>query len=273
MLKRIITLFLLTLSLTNLTSQIITNESLQSLRITGVRIDKKDTTFIITGTGFIIRSKTKYYLITNEHIATNKQRSTGKWVVSKVPIYPNHIFIEHRSSLGVDYFTNTLQMIDSGGIKKYKNYKMPNGEILDIVAIPLESANLSKYIKIYPVDFEQDFENIKILPSDIATVVGYPHGKTFDFNFPIWKTGRIASEPDIDQGGKPIMYLDLLGYTGMSGSPVYYITNHLITKKNSQYIGDRNVIFLGVIFEINEELNLSIILKSTYLKRWFQSFE
>jgi len=54
-----------------------------------------------------------------------------------------------------------------------------------------------------------------------AVAIGYPHNyydKTH--NLPIWKTGHIASEPEIDFEGKPLLLLDISAFPGMSGSPV-----------------------------------------------------
>ena len=38
--------------------------------------------------------------------------------------------------------------------------------------------------------------------------------------FPIWKTGHIASDIDIDWDGKPAFLIDATTQSGMSGSPV-----------------------------------------------------
>ena len=38
---------------------------------------------------------------------------------------------------------------------------------------------------------------------------------------PIWKRGSLASEPDFDQRGLPLLYIDTATRPGMSGSPVY----------------------------------------------------
>ena len=41
---------------------------------------------------------------------------------------------------------------------------------------------------------------------------------------PVWKTGSIASEPEVDFDGKPCFLLDVSAFPGMSGSPAFAIS-------------------------------------------------
>ena len=78
-------------------------ESVQSLYIEVFR----DSLFLGKATGFVIKSNTQNYLITNWHVATNKNPSTKNWINPKIPISPNLIAITHNGiKLGdyVDWF-------------------------------------------------------------------------------------------------------------------------------------------------------------------------
>lgn len=60
-------------------------------------------------------------------------------------------------------------------------------------------------------------------------ILGFPLGVNSHGAFPIWKRGSIATEPFIDVGGSPIMYVDALTRRGMSGSPILCFNQRLLT--------------------------------------------
>ena len=53
-----------------------------------------------------------------------------------------------------------------------------------------------------------------------AKVVGYPFGVRINEHLPVWATGHIASEPEVDVDGLPLMLIDCRTRRGHSGSPV-----------------------------------------------------
>ena len=53
-----------------------------------------------------------------------------------------------------------------------------------------------------------------------VSIIGYPGGLKGRGNFPLWKTGHIVSEPDLDYNGEPVFLIDATTRGGMSGSPV-----------------------------------------------------
>jgi hypothetical protein len=62
--------------------------------------------------------------------------------------------------------------------------------------------------------------DMRLSAGDQVSVVGYPLGY-YDskHNLPIWKTGNIASDPDVDFDGLPRFVVDVTAFKGMSGSP------------------------------------------------------
>jgi S1-C subfamily serine protease len=72
-------------------------ESVQSLYIEVLR----DNITLGSATGFIIKSNTQNYLITNWHVVTNKNPVTKNWLDPKVQISPNRIGImQNAKTLG-----------------------------------------------------------------------------------------------------------------------------------------------------------------------------
>ena len=52
------------------------------------------------------------------------------------------------------------------------------------------------------------------------SIIGYPGGLAVGGGWPVWKTGHIASDPDLDYNNLPGFLVDVTARAGMSGSPV-----------------------------------------------------
>jgi hypothetical protein len=237
-------------------------ESVQSLYIEVF----KDSLFLGKATGFVIKSKTQNYLITNWHVATNKNPTTKDWINPKVPISPNSIVIVHNGEKLGDYVVKKESLIDEKGVNTFKEFSIGT-EMVDVVAIPLKDTISTK---IYPVDYKKTNDSLVLKPTDRLFVLGFPKGVRSSPVMPIWKSGLIASEPDIDQENKPIIWLDIESYGGMSGSPVYLITDKLEFKNgtSSMIMGNKASYFIGV-FSHKKEVNIGALWKSIFLKKEF----
>jgi hypothetical protein len=95
----------------------------------------------------------------------------------------------------------------------------------DVVLVPLPASTYSR-IKLYVFTEAHTLTPIRIRPTSGATLLGYPYG-FFDRKhwLPIWKTGHVASEPDVDFEGEPTFLVDVSAFPGMSGSPVLAVAN------------------------------------------------
>jgi len=93
----------------------------------------------------------------------------------------------------------------------------------DIAIIPLVSSIYSD-CQVKGISEDWTKGNMKIRPTSTITLIGYPYGYYDKKNWlPVWKTGSIASEPDIDFEGNPLFLVDVSAFPGMSGSPVFAI--------------------------------------------------
>jgi len=95
----------------------------------------------------------------------------------------------------------------------------------DVVLVPLPP-NAYSNIKLYVFTEAHTQTPIRIRPASGVTLLGYPYG-FYDHKhwLPIWKTGHIASEPDVDFEGEPAFLADVSAFPGMSGSPVLAVAN------------------------------------------------
>jgi len=93
----------------------------------------------------------------------------------------------------------------------------------DVAVIPVV-ASLCENAKVFGISEDWTGGNIKVRPTSTITLIGYPYGYYDTKNWlPIWKTGSVASEPDVDFEGKPLFLVDISAFPGMSGSPAFAI--------------------------------------------------
>lgn len=198
-------------------------ESLQSLYIQCF----KDNRLLGSATGFIIKSKTQNYLITNYHVVTNKRPDNKQWLDTAVKISPNRIAIFQNDKIIGKTKVKWENLIDNNGNHTWYENTIGN-EMVDVIELPLKDTN---DIAIYPIDFTDCIDtSILFQPTNRIFVAGFPlalHSAPF---FPIWKSGTIASEPYINQENKPIIWIDASTFPGMSGSPVYFVENDVIKR-------------------------------------------
>lgn len=223
-------------------------------------------------TGFVIKSSTQNYLITNWHVVSNKDPNTKNWLNPKLPLSPNKIRILHNADTLGNYTIREEILIDTANKTLFKEFNVGN-HIVDVVALPLKDTIPN--VKIYPVDYKKTTDSLVIMPTDRVFVLGFPKGILSAPALPIWKSGLIASEPDIDQEGKPIIWIDIFGYGGMSGAPVYLITDKLKYKNgsSSNIIGGTETFFMGVFSHGQFDISTGALWKSSYLKSLFDSLD
>nr|WP_315245771.1 trypsin-like peptidase domain-containing protein [uncultured Flavobacterium sp.] len=243
----------------------IQRESVQSLYIEIF----KDSTFLGSATGFVIKSKTRNYLVTNYHVVTNKSPTNNQWLDPKLPIAPNKLKIVHNANILGNYVISTENLFDKKGKQLWYDNKIKN-EMVDVIELPLTDTVKAK---IYPVNYKtSSYDNVKITPSERVFILGFPKGiKSAPF-FPVWKSGLLASEPDFDQEGKPIVWVDALTYKGMSGAPVYFKTDDTVEFKNGKhgFVQGSQAKFMGV-FSHSYEFIYGALWKASFLENIFDS--
>ncbi|MFC0877762.1 serine protease [Saccharicrinis sp. FJH2] len=244
-------------------SQMITRmESLQSLYLEVC----KDGKTIGSATGFIIKSKTQNYLVTNYHVVTNKNPSNKKWLNPNNMVSPNEIYIMHNGEKLGEYNPKVERLIKNNGKPLWFEFKIDDATA-DVVALPLKD---TLNISIFPIIYKSRYDTLlKLIPTDVVYVLGFPKGVHSAPFMPIWKSGIISSEPDINQENKPIMWIDVNGVGGMSGAPVYFISNRYYDKSGASNIVSNQIsVFLG-IFSHGENDVFGALWKAQYLKDLF----
>lgn len=167
------------------------------------------------------------WLITNWHVVTGRDPSTRKILNQNVRAaipdslklhYPVNVPREGVSFTGWASFVLSLYEDEDHDIPKYVVHPLLR-ESVDIVAIQISGIEQTFVLPANASQFE--LENLQLRPTLDAFVLGYPLGMFGGANFPVWKRGSIASEPDFDINGLPYFLIDTSTREGMSGSPVY----------------------------------------------------
>jgi len=191
-------------------------------------------------TGFAVKKNNSYYLVTNWHVITGRNPYDHA-PLSPIGIAdPNTMKVWfHSQQLGT-WIRKDIDIISSEGSKLFLEHN--NGSNIDVVAVPLPSF---PDIKIYDIDLTLAEFDLMIYPSEAVSIIGFPEGLTSGGKLPIWKTGHIASDIDIDWDGKPAFLIDATTKSGMSGSPVIAKRVCIYQTSKTNQIGNAAK-FLGV---------------------------
>ncbi len=185
-----------------------------------------DDTLLSNATGFIIKvnnceflttthDAVREYVVTNGHVVTGRHAETGKLLHSKLAI-PNKLkifFHKKTSSEKIERICIDYLLDDGAGISWLGH---PIGNTIDVVLIPLKKDNS---IVSYEIDLRLASTDMIVEPAMPISIIGFPDGKDAG-ELPIWVSGFVASEPEININGLPCFFVNASGYEGLSGSPV-----------------------------------------------------
>jgi len=205
----------------------------------------KNEQVVSQGTGFFYarqdtNKSTVLFLVTNYHVLTGFSPAEAK-----VPIGDNIAFQFHLSDIETGNVKTIRFPLFTKNSKPVwiQSVSFPKA---DLAIIPI-IASLYQECKVSCISSEWGKGNLKIRPTTLVTLVGYPYGYYDRENaLPIWKTGSVASEPKVDFEGKPLFLVDVSAFPGMSGSPVFAISYGMYeTEKGDTRVGGIRK-FLGV---------------------------
>jgi hypothetical protein len=144
---------------------------------------------------------------------------------------PEEAIIMHHSSQRLGSWTPREEPLkDSSGDRRWHAH--PDGSNVDIAALPLQNTDS---VTTYTLDLDLANEGLALQPAMAVSIVGFPLGETASGAFPIWKTGHIASDPDVDYRSDPVFLVDATTRSGMSGSPVYRREYGAVRKGGGRY--------------------------------------
>ncbi|MCR4374426.1 MAG: serine protease [Acidobacteria bacterium] len=177
------------------------------------------------------------FLVTNYHVVTG--HSPG---VASPPKGDRVIFYLHLDK-------NEPSAVKQVALPLYNDVGTPLWEQsteqpeADVILLPIPPPVYAG-IAMWVFDENHIRPHIRIRPTSSATLLGYPYGFSDTTNrLPVWKTGSVASEPQVDFQGKPAFLVDVSAFPGMSGSPVLAVANGV-------YEDDREVMRTGRVVRL-----------------------
>jgi hypothetical protein len=127
---------------------------------------------------------------------------------------PNRLNIFLHSRILGEWVESRVDLLDKDGSPLWIEK-----EDCDVILLPFPTERND--LVIYPVDLASSSIDIMISPSSSVSVVGYPNGKLSCGKFPIWKTGHVASDYEVNYYTGPSFLIDATTRSGMSGSSVF----------------------------------------------------
>lgn len=172
-------------------------------------------TLLSTATGYYWDVNGQVWLVTNWHVVTGRHPVTG----------------EHQSAtagepdlLKIDTFAGrnlnrrgqaVIKLRDDDGAPTWREHARWRSAA-DVVGIPL--GEIGQHV--IPLNTMPQLDAHVSVGNDVF-VLGYPRGIGPE-RLAIWKRASIASEPDIDVDGCPLLLVDTATAKGMSGAPVIH---------------------------------------------------
>ena len=189
-----------------------------------------------SATGFWCHYKNQTLFVTNWHVVSGRNFETNKPVDTRTCALPGELIIHghvRQDHIAHQPYEHIIGLYDANGNPCW--YEHPEfGSRVDVVAIPVQLHHLNGY-RLFYVDIDSELEkNVQISVMDQAFVTGYPlEASTTPNDFPIYKSGIIASEPMVFNS-EPRFYIDGKTKKGYSGSPV--VLKQTNTRKNGSKI-------------------------------------
>jgi len=224
-----------------------------------------------TGTSFVVNTPTKGpHLITNRHNVTGRHQETGV-PLSKTAGVPSDLVIIHNRKGALGQWVPRSEPLFSNGNARWIEHPTL-GAKADFVALPLTQLT---DVELYPYDPSNPGPQIQVGPADPVSVIGFPFGIAAGGAFGVWATGFLASEPDVNFNGLPVVLVDCRSRQGQSGSPVLaYRAGGAVAMKDggSAMFGGPVERFIGIYSgRINSESDLGIVWKAEALSELVQT--
>ena len=229
------------------------------------------------GTAFFAGNQEKFLLFTNRHNVTgldnvsNKPLSTTGGVPNKLKILLPRTFKSEQetgSLLTGDLQYFTIPLYSDNNMESPVWFEHPNNEV-DVVGIWFNPVEIDKSHFIFSL--EESWRKSEI--TDLVNVIGYPFGLSANYS-PIWMTGYIASEPNINYDDLPLFLIDCRTRKGQSGSPVI---SRIKVGENVHYEGQNfkakieQTHLLGIYSgRINAESDIGKVWKKSALRDIFE---
>ena len=227
---------------------------LHSFRVAKLEVLAQDTsTPLADATGFFCEFRGCIFLVTNWHVVAGRHYQT-RLPLHRSQALPGSLNVhthvakqladEHSAPSSSTVFK--IPLSDKHGMPCWLEHPL-YGDDIDVIAIEV-SSRIANCSRLYRIDLAIELaRDTHLSVMDQAFVTGYPlSASTTPNSFPIYKSGTIASEPNVFDS-QPRIYIDGKTKTGMSGSPV--MVKHDARNQRTQRLddtADNGLEFVGI---------------------------
>lgn len=202
-----------------------------------------DDTSLGNSTGFIWKSASRYFLVTNWHVVTCRRFPTGE-NLHEHGGRPNKLrvlFNIRQQDFGKQQHDITIR--DDANKPLWLIH--PSRRV-DIAVIPLPYDGTEPVFNLHAINAVRDPDLYVGIGMDVF-ILGYPFGAEPPA-YPVWKRGSIASEPDLARMTTDYLLVDTASRPGMSGAPVIIRSwsHHLFADGSFSVDGRAASKFIGV---------------------------
>jgi hypothetical protein len=200
-------------------------------------------TFLSSATGFVVAHNGVHHLITNWHVVTGRDAETEK-PLSPTAAIPDTARIVYHMKDKLGAWVYGIEPLYSNEVARWREH--PRGREIDVIALPL--SGIPKNSMVFPTDLALANADMRIHPAMPVSIIGFPLGLSAGGAWPIWKTGHIATDPDVDYDNRPSFLIDATTRGGMSGSPVVARVSGALQTQSGNYVIKTGITtkFLGV---------------------------
>lgn len=210
------------------------------------------------GTAFVAAAEVgDAFLLTNRHIVTGRHQDTGELLSKTSGAIPDSLLVWHNASTELGQFVPVEVPLYEGKSPLWIEHPTL-GSAADFVALRLPTRT---DINVYPYRAKH-LAHMEIAPAQTVSLVGFPFGERTGPSFAVWATGFVASEPEIDHGGRPVFLIDCRSRSGQSGSPVILHRGYrdtIVDATEAEIMSELLGIYSG---RINEGSDLGIVWKT-----------
>jgi len=170
---------------------------------------------LASGTGIVCDAPAGHVLISNWHNFSGRNNQTGQ-CLSTTLAEPDLVRCYLRSVANpAECIPVDFALLDGDGAPKWIEHPV-FGSRVDVAALPISCPSTAQ---VFPVSWRNPIPLAQRVGFP-AKVVGYPFGFRINRHLPVWATGHIASDPELDVDDLPLMLIDCRTRRGQSGSPV-----------------------------------------------------
>ena len=174
------------------------------------------------GTAFVVKTPVGHMLVTSRQNVTGLEFGTGEPLDRHRGAVPDRIVVWHHRAFKPGHWRPVVQALRDRDDKPLWIEHPSLGGEADFVAIRLleRAVGALDPLAFHPYDILDRDPALDFQPADRVSVVGFPLDLKVSGFRPVWSTGYIASEPQLDVQNQPVVLVDCRASQGLSGAPV-----------------------------------------------------